>query len=55
MLIAKGTTVTLIAEELSLSVPTVNTYRSRILQKLNLSATSEIIHYAFTHHLIEGS
>lgn len=55
MLLAKGKTVTGIAEELSLSVPTVNTYRARILAKLHLSTTAEIIHYAFAHHLVEGS
>ena len=55
MLFARGSTVTRIAEELSVSVPTVNTYRTRILAKLGLTATAEIIHYAFTHHLVEGS
>jgi two-component system, NarL family, invasion response regulator UvrY len=55
MLLAQGRTVSRIAAELSLSVPTVNTYRTRILEKLNLSSTPEIIHYAFTHHLLEGS
>jgi two-component system, NarL family, invasion response regulator UvrY len=55
MSFARGLTVSRIAEELSLSVPTVNTYRSRILAKLHLSTTAEIMHYAFTHHLIEGS
>lgn len=55
MLFAGGSTVTRIAEELSLSVPTVNTYRTRVLTKLGLTTTAEIIHYAFTHHLVEGS
>jgi two-component system, NarL family, invasion response regulator UvrY len=55
MLIARGLTVSHIAEELSLSVPTVNTYRTRILEKLHLTTTPEIMHYAFTHHLLEGS
>lgn len=55
MLFARGSTVTRIADELSLSVPTVNTYRVRILAKLGLTTTAEIIHYAFIHHLVEGS
>lgn len=55
MLFARGLTATAIAAELSLSVPTVHTYRMRILEKLHLSTTTEIMHYAFTHHLLEGS
>ena len=55
MLFARGSTVTRIAEQLSLSVPTVNTYRARVLAKLGLATTAEIIHYAFAHHLVEGT
>jgi two-component system, NarL family, invasion response regulator UvrY len=46
-------TVTEIAAELSLSVKTVSTYRARILEKLDLRNTAEIIHYALTHGLSE--
>ena len=52
LLLANGRTVAQIAGELSLSVPTVHTYRSRILQKLNLETTAAIIHYAFANKLI---
>ena len=52
-LLAAGKTVTAIATELSLSVKTVSTYRTRILEKLDLKNTAEIIRYAFEHGLAE--
>jgi DNA-binding NarL/FixJ family response regulator len=51
--LASGKTVTQIADDLHLSVPTVSTYRARILQKMGLSTTAELIHYAVHHHLVE--
>jgi DNA-binding CsgD family transcriptional regulator len=42
-----------IAEELHLSANTVRTYRARILEKIGVKGTSELIHYAITHHLAE--
>jgi two-component system invasion response regulator UvrY len=53
ILLAAGKSVTDIAEELSLSVKTVSTYRARILDKLNLKSTAEIIRYALEHGLVE--
>jgi two-component system invasion response regulator UvrY len=41
-----GKTVSEIASELGLSVKTVSTYRTRILEKLRLRTTAEIIRYA---------
>jgi DNA-binding NarL/FixJ family response regulator len=52
-LLAAGKTVTDIATELSLSVKTISTYRTRILEKLDLRNTAEIIRYAFEHGLAE--
>lgn len=52
-MLAEGKTIAGIAEELSLSVKTISTYRSRVLEKLNLSNTAEIIRYAFEHKLVE--
>ena len=52
-LLAAGKTVTDIATELSLSAKTVSTYRARILEKLNLQSTAEIIRYAFERGLVE--
>lgn len=48
-LLASGKTVTDIANELSLSVKTVSTYRTRILDKLHLESTADIIRYALEH------
>ena len=46
-----GKTTTAIADLLSLSVKTVSTYRARILEKLQLETTSELIRYAIDHGL----
>jgi len=51
MMLGKGQTVSNIAEKMLLSVPTVNTYRSRILRKLGLNSNSEIIHYTIENSL----
>jgi two-component system invasion response regulator UvrY len=51
-LLATGKTISEIAEELALSAKTVSTYRARILDKLNLRNTAEIIRYAFEQGLI---
>ena len=45
--IAAGRTAGEIAAELHLSVKTVSTYRSRVLQKMNLKTNADIMHYAF--------
>ena len=52
-LIAGGKSVTEIAGELCLSVKTVSTYRARMLEKMNLGTTAELIHYAMQNHLID--
>lgn len=51
-LIASGRTVSEIAEMLMLSVTTVSTYRSRILQKLQLRNNASLTVYALEQHLI---
>ncbi len=52
-LMASGKTLTEIAETLSLSPKTVSTYRTRLLEKLNLRTNAEIIRYAIENGLIE--
>ena len=52
-MISSGKTAGDIAEELFLSVKTVSTYRSRILEKLHLNNTAELIAYAIQNHLAE--
>lgn len=51
-LIAKGRTVSQIAEEIALSVNTVSTYRSRILHKMNLKNNAAIVRYAIDYNII---
>ena len=51
--IVAGRTVTEIAEALSVSVKTVSTHKARILQKLNLSGTAELVRYALEHGLAD--
>lgn len=51
-MIASGKTVKDIANELILSVKTISTYRSRILQKMNMRNNTEIIRYAIDNELI---
>ena len=50
-IIAAGKTTTAIADQLSLSVKTVSTYRTRILEKLQLKTAPELIRYAVDHGL----
>jgi two-component system invasion response regulator UvrY len=52
-LLAAGKTITEIATELSLSIKTVSTYRTRILDKLKLENTAQIIRYALKRGLVE--
>jgi len=52
-LLAAGKSVSEIATQLSLSVKTGSTYRTRILEKLDLKTTAEIMHYALARGLVE--
>jgi two-component system, NarL family, invasion response regulator UvrY len=51
--IASGSPLKEIADQLALSVKTVSTYRSRILEKLKLQNNTELILYAIRHDLVE--
>ena len=51
--IVAGRSVTDIADQLNLSVKTVSTHKARILQKLNLSGTAELVRYALEHKLAD--
>ena len=50
--IALGYTNTEIAEQLDLSVRTIETHRAHILQKLNLTRRAELVRYVFEHKLL---
>lgn len=51
MLLATGLTVTEIADKLSLSVKTISTYRSRVLEKMHLHSNSELVEYVKSNQL----
>lgn len=53
ILIAGGDSTNTIANQLSLSAKTVSTYRTRLLQKMQMHSTAELIRYALDNHLIE--
>jgi two-component system invasion response regulator UvrY len=52
-MVGSGKSITQIAGELHLSVATISTYRTRILAKMNLQSTSELMHYALENHLTD--
>jgi DNA-binding NarL/FixJ family response regulator len=51
-LIASGKTVSQIADELSLSVKTISTYRTRILEKMAMTTNAELTVYAVRAGLV---
>jgi DNA-binding NarL/FixJ family response regulator len=51
--IALGKSIREIAEDLMLSEKTISTYRSRVLSKLELKTTAELIRYALKEGLVE--
>ncbi|MCW5234830.1 response regulator [Verminephrobacter eiseniae] len=51
--LARGTTTGDIAEALSLSVKTVSTYRTRLMEKMGLSSNSDLTYYALKNRLID--
>ena len=53
LLLASAKTVTEIADALALSVKTISTYRSRILEKMKLHNNAELMRYAIDHHLAQ--
>jgi two-component system invasion response regulator UvrY len=53
VMIGSCKSVTQIAEELLLSAKTVSTYRARILEKMNMKTTAEMMRYAFRNRLVD--
>ena len=51
-MVVKGEKVGEIADELSLSVKTVSTYKVRILNKMEMKSTAELVKYAVEHKLM---
>jgi DNA-binding NarL/FixJ family response regulator len=52
-MIASGKTVKEIGEELALSEKTISTYRTRVLEKMNMKSNSELTHYAIKLDLVD--
>jgi len=53
LLLASGKSMQEIAKELFLSIKTVSTYKTRILEKMKMKGTFEIIYYAIKNKLVE--
>ena len=53
MMLAEGESPTDIGKMLSLSVKTISTHRSRILDKMQMKKNAELIHYAISQKLIQ--
>jgi DNA-binding NarL/FixJ family response regulator len=53
LLLGSGKTVTQVAQELHLSVSTVNTHRTHLLGKMKLKTNCEIVRYVIENHLVE--
>jgi DNA-binding NarL/FixJ family response regulator len=52
-LLGAGRSAKEIAAQLGLSVKTVSTYRARLLEKLDLKSTADLIRYAIEHRLVD--
>jgi two-component system invasion response regulator UvrY len=52
-MIASGLTVSQISTRLSLSVKTISTYRARLLEKMGMKTTAELMHYGIQQGLVD--
>ena len=52
-MIASGRSVTQIATRLSLSTKTISTYRARVLEKMQMKTTAELMHYGIQHGIVD--
>lgn len=55
LMLARGLTLTEIADRLCVSAKTVSTYKARVLHKLQLGNQTELVHYAIRHDLLRDS
>jgi two-component system invasion response regulator UvrY len=51
--LAKGETIGRMADSMALSVKTVSTYRTRVMEKMVLNSNSDLTYYAVTHGLVQ--
>ena len=54
-LLAAGDSITDIAHRLNISVKTISTHKFRVMQKMNLANSAELIRYAIRHGLAPGT
>jgi len=54
-MIAGGASVGEVARELSLSIKTVSTHKTHIMEKMGLANAAELIRYALEHRLLDDS
>ena len=52
LFIGEGKTTTEISEKLNLSTNTISTYRTRILEKMNMNSNAALIHYVIKNNLL---
>jgi len=52
-MLASGKTVSQIAAEMNLSVKTISTYRSRVLDKMGMRTNAELTYYAVRNQLVD--
>jgi DNA-binding NarL/FixJ family response regulator len=52
-MIAEGKSIARISDDLSLSVKTISTYRTRLLEKMNMKNNMQLTRYAMEHKLLE--
>lgn len=53
LMLTSGSTVTEIANDLFLSIKTVSTHKSRLMEKMNIQTQTELIRYAIRHKMID--
>jgi DNA-binding CsgD family transcriptional regulator len=53
VLIASGKRLSEIAEDFSLSIKTISTYRGRILEKMKMKSNVELTQYVIRNNLVE--
>lgn len=51
--LARGQSVTMIAQELFLSVKTISTHKTRLMEKMGFANSADIVRYALNNHLVE--
>ncbi len=54
LMLASGRTISDIASELFLSIKTVSTHKFRLMRKMNLQTSTDLVRYAIRHQLIDG-